>query len=171
MNEEYIPNESKNCRVSLIRLENLEKGMDGMKDNIEYIKQDNGIQNELLAKFDTMIEFTIKEKEEEKEIRKMEILEEKEYRKEQREINKETIITLKSMNENLIMLNSDLDNVKTDITNVKSKFDSLEVAQKKQEEKGKIDIMKVLNSTLTKIISGAIGGALILGIGYYINHG
>lgn len=152
MEQAYVPEESKNCRVRKIIIDNLEKRVDDMVGEVEHIKQDNGIQNELLAKFDTMIEFIVRDREEEKDIKK-----------EQREINKKTVETLQSMNDNLIILNSDMDNVKI-------KVNSLENAQKIQSNRGKIDIIQIFTSEIGKFIAVIIGSGLMVGGIYLVSN-
>ena len=137
-----IPEKSLNCSVNEIRVTSLERRMDSVKKDVKHIKDQNDSQNEVLAKVDTVIEFMIED------------------RKEQKEINKESIKTLKSMDDNLTTLNRDMQNIKQEVTETKEDVDKLKNITT-------INWTSLMKGNIEKLVSGVVGGALILGA-YYL---
>lgn len=153
----------RNCGINGHRIktleDNLKEGFIEMKGEVNHLRKEvkdvheqNGNQNELLAKFDTMIEFIIKDREDQKE-----------DKKEQKELNKRTIDTLESMNGNLIVLNSDVDSIKGEVATLKKK-------QVTQEDNANINWQVLLKNNLSKILNTIIYGALLSGAYYLISN-
>jgi len=157
MNESnYIPKESQNCPINVFRLNELEDVVKDMKCDLKYIKEDNEVQNELLAKFDTMIEYMISNNNDLKEERRIDRLE-------QKEVTKESITTLKAISDNLITLNLDMDNVKSEIN-------SLKIAKNDRIKNENINVISLLNSTFTKVMAGILLGGATIGVIYWVSN-
>ena len=145
MSENMIPRETSNCPINNLRLQNLEKAMDELFDKLDSLTEKEHRQEELLAKFDTIIEFLMKDK------------------IEQEKINERTLATLDTMNRNLIELNGDIKYVIGDNKSIKQKFTTLEDKSKIESDKNKIDWRDSITRVLTKILeTGMYGGIVYL---------
>jgi len=140
-----MPERTMNCGISEIRIANLEKGLDKMVVDIEHIKESNDSQGELMTKIDTMMQFVIED------------------RKEQRVINKETSETLKSINDNLTGLNKDVGSLHNDVSNMKGKISLIEEYQDVADKKGTINLVDLLTDNMKTVIGLlAVAGVLYI---------
>jgi predicted nucleic acid-binding Zn-ribbon protein len=140
-----MPQRTINCGISEIKIANLEKGLDKVMNEVGYIKSNSDNQGELMAKIETMMEFVIED------------------RKEQREINKETSETLKSINANLTGLNKDVGSLHNDVSNMKGKISLIEEYQDVADKKGTINLVDLLTDNMKTVIGLlAVAGVLYI---------
>jgi hypothetical protein len=128
-----------NCAINEQRILYMQKQIDEALGEIKGIKSQNITQNDLLTRFDLMITAINGEKEA------------------QKEINKEFIHTLKSMNENLSLLNLDMGNVKKELGDLKDDQENIKTAQNKT----KLDWLDLVTLALKNIITVGIGAGIV----------
>lgn len=136
-----------NCDINEIRLKGIEGTLEKVVDKIEYINQSNEVNSELMTKFDTMMNFIIEDRKEQREINK-----------EQREINKKTSETLEKINDNLTGLNKDVGNLEKKVINI-------EITQEKQKNRGNINIVDLFTENFNKVLGLIITGGILYALG------
>lgn len=156
-----IPKESLNCRKNDERILSLEKGMQYMSEKIDRQAQVETESLEMLAKLDTLVEFMVEDRKEQKEINKGFIESIDEDRKEQRRVNEGFMHTLGGMNDNLTQLNNDVKYVISDNKKIKQQVDSIETNQNKSSSISKIDLLELATRVVTKIIEYLMYGGIL----------
>lgn len=136
---------TQNCAISEMRIKSLEKDVDAIKTSVAKIEDTNSNQNKLMTKLDTMIEFIMED------------------RTEQKELNRETISTLKNMNDNLNGLNSDMGNIKDKVDHIERKQKEGDKITKHIDDKSKLDWQILTTRAIETLIMGGILGAI-----YYV---
>lgn len=131
-----LPERTQNCRIGEIRLTNLEEGQKNMIRELECIGKEVNNQNELMTKIDTMMNFVIED------------------RKEQREINKKTSDTLDKINDNLTGLNKD-------VGNLEQRFSVIEKTQEENRNKYSFDVVELFVQNFKYVVGLGIAGAII----------
>ena len=135
-----------NCDINEVRLKNIEIVLEKVMDKVEYIDKSNDVNSELMTKFDTMMEFIMEDRKEQRETNR-----------EQREINRETSETLKKINDNLTGLNKDVGNLEKKVT-------TIEEAQEAQKKRGNINLIDLLTDNFNKVLGIIITTGILLAL-------
>ena len=142
-NDKDVPERTQNCALNGQRLSNLEEGMKRVMKDISILRDQDANQNTLLAKFDLMLTIMSEDK------------------KEQKENNREFIGTLKNINDNLTVLNSDVGNVKKDIESLRSDQKDLKDKHNKSTERTKIDWVDLATTAIKNIVTVGVGAGIV----------
>jgi len=128
-----------------IQIEYLKDGVALNSEKIKHLEASTYEQGELLAKFDTIIEYMVVDK-----------AENKLDKAEQKVINHKTLETLGAMNSNLTLLNSDNGLIKAKMT-------LIERTQHDQDNKTKLDWTVLVTKALqTLVVAGVLAGVVWL---------
>jgi len=131
--DEKTPINTLNCPINNLKISNLEKTMSELVEAVKISKEQDFRQEEMLAKFDTIIEFLMYD------------------RKKQETVNEKTIEVLSGMNQNLTELNGDVKHVIVEHNSIKEQMDIMKISQLAVSEKNKVDLGEIAKNSIVKV--------------------